>query len=130
MIVGLASDAEAPSRFAEFLEAIFANFNTVFPLQAARYLREAFFKRLVSWVVGAAEFPKGLKALENVFAHLVTSPISDLKTQTVDMLRTDEVFLKEGSREREFAARVLKRGLTEGPGRTTQQHALAVSAKP
>ncbi|HEY6252455.1 MAG TPA: hypothetical protein VI685_21070, partial [Candidatus Angelobacter sp.] len=127
VIVGLASDAQAPARFAEFLEDIFANFNTVFPLQAARYLREAFFNRLVVWVAGATEFPKGLKALEDVFVRLLTSPISDLKRQTLDLLRTDEVFLKEGSREKEFAARVLKRGLTESPGRAAQTVALAAA---
>ena len=100
-------------RFAQFLEDIFANFNTVFRMGRSNYLREAFFNHLRSCVVETREFPRGLKALEDVFVRLITSPLTELRVQTMDMFQTD-VFLKKGSPEEEFAINVKKKSLAGG----------------
>lgn len=126
IVAALIQAPNAAARFAQFLEDIFANFNTVFPLVGAHYLREAFFNHLSACVVETSEFPRGLKALEDVFVRLLTSPLADLRMQIMDMFQTD-IFRKKGSREEEFAINVKKRGLLGTEGRDKPKNALAVA---
>jgi hypothetical protein len=126
IVAALTQASDAPERFVQFLEDIFANFNTVFRQGRTNYLRDAFFNHLQSCVVETSEFSRGLKALEDVFVRLITSPLAELKMQTMDMFQTD-VFLKEGSREEEFAINVKRRGLSGAAGRGAAKNRLATA---
>jgi hypothetical protein len=106
---------DAPVRVPEFMEDVFVNFNAFFPPEAARYLQQSFFAHLRSWVVGSLNFPKGLTAIESLIVRLLTSPVSELRKQTLEMLSTDRVFLIQGSALLLFALGAMERGLSEVP---------------
>ncbi|MBZ5494580.1 MAG: hypothetical protein LAO76_26950 [Acidobacteriia bacterium] len=124
ILTALSQSPDSPVRFAQFLEDIFANFNTVFRMGRTNYLREAFFNHLRSCVVESGEFPRGRKALEDVFVRLLTSPLVELKMQTMDMFQTN-IFLQKGSREEEFAISVKRKSLFGG--RNNAKNALAIA---